>query len=208
MSNSFSFGAFKQYEQKLWRSYFEPMPVEKNEWLGQLDWKSGKVSTTIRYRNKESESFEEIQNVDKRVFKNQKFVRLEIKYNPAKNVRLKTRWEHTFFENSDEKGTLFFQDFEYYFSESIHFSSRFTFYKTTSFNSRIYEYERDMPGSFSNVALFENGSKSYMLIKWNMFDNFYMWLKGRYVVKYNPLENGDINRDLNRDIRMQFTVSL
>ena len=207
ISNAFSFGAFKMYEQKLWRSFFEPMPTEKNEWLGQLDWKSGKVSTTFRYRNRESESFDQIQNIEKRVRQIQKFFRLEVKYSPSKKVRLKTRLEHTFIENINEKGTLFYQDFEYFLFENLNLNTRFTLFNTTSFNSRIYEYERDLPGSFSNIALFGNGAKTYLLIKWKIYANLFLWLKGRYVVKYKPTEKGNINRVLNRDIRTQFRVS-
>lgn len=207
LSNSIALAAFKLYEQKLWHGYFDPMPTEKNEWLSQLDWQTGNVSTTLRFRSKDSESFELVQDVDTRVRQNQKFIRLEVKFNPSKNVRLKTRWEHTFIENSHEKGTLIYQDFEYFLFENINFNTRFSFFNTTSFKSRIYEYERDLPGSFSNRALFDNGMKSYLLIKWKVYDNFHLWLKGRYSVKYNTLENGDVQKELNRDIRLQFTVS-
>jgi len=207
LTNSLTLAAFKLYEQKLWPGYFDPMPTEKNEWLSQLDWQAGDVSTTVRFRNKDSESFEIVQDVDNRVRQNQKFIRMEVKFTPSKKVRLKTRWEHTFIENSNEKGTLVYQDFEYFLFENINFSTRFSFFNTTSFESRIYEYERDLPGSFSNRALFDNGMKSYLLLKWKVYHNFYLWLKGRYIVKYNTLENGEIQKDLNRDFRMQFTVS-
>ncbi|KAA3614752.1 MAG: helix-hairpin-helix domain-containing protein [Calditrichaeota bacterium] len=204
---SISFGAFKLYEQQLWRSYFEPMPTEKNEWLGQLDWKNKTISTTIRYRDKQAESFEEVKNIYTRLEQNQKFIRLELKYSPTKIVKLKTRWEHTFIENSKERGTLFYQDFEYKFFEDIQFNTRFTFFNTTSFDSRLYEYERDLPGSFSNIALFNNGLKSYLLVKWKMNNNFSFWIKGRYVTKYETSLRGEINQAISRDLRMQAVVS-
>jgi Helix-hairpin-helix motif len=203
---SLSFGGFKMYEQNLWRSYFDPMPTDKNEWLGQLNWKTQTIFTTLRYRNRESESFKKNGNEISRVTQNQKYIRLEIKYKPAKNVILRTRWEQTNLAGLDEKGTLFFQDFEYRFLEKITLNTRFTFFNTTSFDSRIYEYERGLPGTFSNLALFGNGHKSYLLIKWHLLNNFTVWLKGRYITKDTILKTGETKKELNRDLRMQFAL--
>ncbi len=203
---SLSFGGFKMYEQNLWRSYFDPMPTDKNEWLGQLNWKTQNTFTTLRYRNRESESFKKTGNENSRITQKQKFIRLELKYKPVKNVSLRTRWEQTFIAESDEKGTLFFQDFEYRFLEKITLNTRFTFFNTASFDSRIYEYERGLPGTFSNLALFGNGHKSYLLIKWQLLNNFSVWLKGRYIAKDTILKTGETKKELKRDLRMQFAL--
>ncbi|MCB0281851.1 MAG: helix-hairpin-helix domain-containing protein [Calditrichae bacterium] len=199
---NFSFSAFKVFEKETWRTYFESMPTQSDEWLAQADWHQKEFGTSLRFRKRTTEEF-----TSKTIQLTQKSIRFECIYNTSHTVRLKTRAEHTFFDNLNEKGTLVFQDVSYDLREDIMLNGRFSLFKTSSYESRIYEFENDLPGSFSNLALFDDGNKFYILLKWQLADNFSSWLKWRYIVKYAHLENGQNYRILDRDLRMQFAFS-
>ena len=203
---AFTVSAFKQYEKNLWRTYFEPLPSQQSDWVTQIDWNAGKVSSYLRFRSRTTEELAGSQLP--RVNSVQKSIRAQVNYSPSKPVRLRTRLEHTFFEGNDERGLLFFQDLIYYFGDGFSLNTRWSFFKTTSYDSRLYEYESDLPGSFSNTALSGNGNKFYLLFNWKMNNSIQIWTKWRYVVKLNQQETGDLKKELNRDLRLQMAVSL
>jgi Helix-hairpin-helix motif len=202
-----TFAAYKIQQQGLWRSYFNPMPIQKDEWLSQWEWKSKKTQFISRWRSKISEDFLNTDQQVVRVKNKQNYIRLQMSYSPHKYLSGRTRWEHNYMKGSYEKGTLILQELTYNFNSRITFTSRFTFFKTTSFVSRLYEFERDVPGAFSNVALFGSGNKFYALIKWKMTENFSFWLKWRYLSKDKFLTTGQNNKILSRDIRLQIQTA-
>jgi len=68
--------------------------------------------------------------------------------------------EHAFVQ---ERGMLFFQDLTSELGRDFTFSFRAVAFHTDSYNSRVYEYEADLPGAFSSPALFESGFRCYIL---------------------------------------------
>jgi hypothetical protein len=63
----------------------------------------------------------------------------------------------------DENGILLFYDVRFQASGSWFAEARVLFFDTDSFDSRIYEYENDLRGVFSNQALFGKGRRWYLL---------------------------------------------
>ena len=203
LNDNNSFSAFKLIEQQLWRSYFNRLPIAKNEWFAQWDYDLKRILFTTRFRSRSSEDFQTIDLKEERFEKNQNSIRLQLSYNPESKISTRTRWEHTYFENNSEKGTLFFQELNYMLNAKLSLNTRFTLFSTTSYDSRIYEYERDLPGTFSNVALSGNGNKLYFLIKWQLLQNFFLWFKWRYVAQDGLMSDGFSYKTLNRDLRLQ-----
>jgi hypothetical protein len=199
--------AYKTAQQRTWRSYFDPMPTAKNEWLVQWDSKISNAGFTIRIRHKNGEEYKDSGMGSKLDEYTQNNYRLQVDYKVSGNIFTRTRWEHTLLANSPEQGTLFFQEFNYSYKPNITLSNRLTFFNTSSFTSRIYEFERDLPGTFSNIALFDNGHKFYSIINWEATEYLAVWLKLRYAVKTNTLPNGTYNKSLDRDIRFQLNYS-
>jgi hypothetical protein len=58
---------------------------------------------------------------------------------------------------------LFFQDMTAELTHDFTVSFRAVAFHTDSYNSRVYEYETDLPGAFSSPALFESGCRCYIL---------------------------------------------
>jgi hypothetical protein len=50
-------------------------------------------------------------------------------------------------------------------------TARVVAFHTDSYESRVYEYESDLPGAFSSPALFDKGIRFYALVryKWGRF---------------------------------------
>lgn len=64
-------------------------------------------------------------------------------------------------------GYLVFQDVSYTPIKNLFLTARFVFFKTDSYNSRIYEYENDLPGIMTSPALFGDGMRWYIIAKYN-----------------------------------------
>jgi hypothetical protein len=66
-------------------------------------------------------------------------------------------------ESVQERGLLFFQDLTAVLGTDLSVSVRVVAFHTDSYNSRVYEYEADLPGAYSSPALFEKGIRWYVL---------------------------------------------
>lgn len=195
--------AYKKIEYKIWRTYFDPMPTASNEWLARWEYHFNTSLLSIQMRHKMSEDYKNGRNGYQLYENNQNLLRLQLNYKITPKMEGQTRWEHTQLENTPEQGTLTFQDINYKIYPDLHFSCRLTFFYTSSYNSRIYEYERDLPGAFSNSALFDNGHKFYSMLFWQASEKLAGWLKLRYILKAAYQANGKPEKLLSRDWRLQ-----
>ncbi len=92
--------------------------------------------------------------------------RFQIDYGDSKKIKLKTRLEISAVRETDlEKGFLFLQDFNFRQIKNFLLCFRIIYFKTSSYESRIYEYENDLFGVMTNQALFGEGVRSYVLLK-------------------------------------------
>ncbi len=67
-----------------------------------------------------------------------------------------------------DKGWLFYWDFRTkYFSET-NIVSRISFFDTPNYDTRIYQFESDLPGVLSSKLLYGRGQRFYLLINWQL----------------------------------------
>lgn len=79
-----------------------------------------------------------------------------------------------------EKGFLAFIEGILKWKElDVDMKSRVVFFDTDSFDSRLYQYESDVAGNFSNPPLYGNGVRWYIILGYEFFDKF------RFSVKYS-----------------------
>lgn len=75
-------------------------------------------------------------------------VRINYDYYVLRNLRMRSRIEYVFFDQSivetHEKGYLLFQDFRYDALDQLRFYGRIVLFETDSFNSRVYQFENDV----------------------------------------------------------------
>ena len=96
-------------------------------------------------------------------------------------------------------------------SPILNIRARFSSFINDDYDSRIYEFENDIPGTFSNYALSGKGTKWYLLIRLNIFDNLRFWIKYR-TIYYDAVESigtGDLQSKGNtrNDVRLQLSYS-
>lgn len=139
-------------------------------------------------------------------------IRVEFISEISKSLSLKTRVEYNHFFIKDtqikEKGYLVFQDLKYTLNNYLYFYGRITFFQTDSFNSAIYEYENDLLGVMPNIALFGQGIRTYLIIKYRPWN--YLSVSAKYSETYKPqekyLSSGENEIDGNIDNRISFQI--
>ncbi|MBN2425626.1 MAG: helix-hairpin-helix domain-containing protein [Calditrichaceae bacterium] len=211
--NQLTVHAYSLNSKDLWRTYFIKVPVQKSEWLIQAEYSAyaGVFSGRVRSVKRE-EIFSDTEIYGKTVDIEQLSGRLEVSWRLNRLIRLRSRWETTRINQLKEHGTNIFQDIQVQPLKWLSMATRFSFYKTNSYTTRIYEYENDIPGNFSNYPLYGDGSKWYLLLKIKPLSALSLWIKYRYLKQNNnqPDQFSFISpeiglmRSINMQIQYQF----
>ena len=187
---------YKLFRQKLWRDYFNLLPVNKSEAAIQLYGHIREHSLLLRYRFIHDADYAGTR-LETRAKNN---LRLEFQQNKD-GWKQRSRLEYMGLSGG-EQGWLFFHDIRHRPAPALSFILRLTFFNTTSYGSRLYEYEPDLPGAFANFPLYGQGYKWNVLIRYNPFNGIKLWLKGRYLRKLNDTETRYYTYQYNREVRL------
>jgi hypothetical protein len=137
------------------------------------------LEIAVRYSNKKNEnteaSFDEFaRDTRPLVDRLQQKMRLTATYTASKRLRLRGRIERTFVDydalNKSERGALFYHEMRYGILPNLTAEARIIFFDTDSYDSRVYEFENDLRGVFSNPALYGRGRRWYLLARWKATD--------------------------------------
>lgn len=117
-----------------------------------------------------------------------KRLRFEFEINPFKNISNTTRIEFSRFNVKDitlnDDGFLIFNDIKLrLFSNKLFTFLRINFFRTDSYQSRIYSFENDFTGVMTNPAFFDEGYKWYIFIKYFITKNFSLSFKYSELIK-------------------------
>ncbi len=172
-------------------TFLNPQPASGDEFL--LDYLNKpikKLETRIRYKYENKDVPELMENTKQLVKRLRQVMRLELIYSLSNKIRLRGRFEYNSFRiksiNSNENGYLMFQDIRFSPSSSLNIYGRIIFFKTDSFNSAIYEYENNLTGVLTNIPLFGEGIRWYMIVRYKLFK--FMTLSFKYSETYKPGE--------------------
>jgi hypothetical protein len=117
-----------------------------------------------------------------------------VRFSPDDNLTLVTRLDYKIVQSRSGRGMLLLQDINYRFGKiPLSVWLRYCIFKTDDWDSRLYTYENDLPGSFSIPALSGEGSRCYLMLAWKT---------GKFVdlrIKYGLtelLQDGDSGRKL------------
>ncbi len=212
--NKFSINTFKIIKKDLWRTYFDKMPKMKDEWFIEVNYQPENLSIFARLRTKDNEYFIDQQNENTivRNVQRQNIYRLQLDYKPIKQMLLRTRWESTHIQSSNENGSYLFEDIHFFTGSIFSIITRILFYNTDSYNSRLYEYESDLPGSYANYAVYGEGKMYYLLIKWKIYNKISILFKYRYnIIIKKDLTTPIIRKNdnlLRRTLKLQIKLQL
>jgi hypothetical protein len=180
-----------------------------------IDYKeslSRQIELNLRYKHELKEVVVPSEPTKKVVDRQRQNIRSEMIIKPSNKIRLRSRIDFVFYkiENqiSNERGWLFFQDMRWNATPKMNLTGRIIFFKTDSFNSAVYEYENDLPGIMSNVALYEEGIRWYFIFNYSVMKNLRLGVK--YSETYKPrkskLSSGNSEIDGNVDNKINFQL--
>ncbi len=162
-----------------WRSFFEPLPIAGRDFLLQVEHRfRGRLSLTLRFREKTREQSERLAaserlETERFVERRQQQFRAQLDYHLTRQISLRTRIQITRnrfngfgldASGLNEEGFLIYQEFKIKTPKKVRLSARLSFFDTDSFDSRVFQYENDLPGVVTNRALFGRGSRWYVLL--------------------------------------------
>jgi hypothetical protein len=172
--------AYSDFYRSKWIKYTTAGPAKGWEVFSQADFHfSERCEFYLQYKNETRDhKFKEAGRYINHPEQFQKS-RLHFQFLLSENVKLKTRFEHVFYNGLDsENGFMIFQDVQYSsFSFPLNLSARIAWFNTKSYNSRIYAFENDLLYTFSIPAYFGEGFRSYLNLKYKFSEKVEGWLK-------------------------------
>lgn len=176
----------------------DPFPAEGRDWLARVDMlPASDLKWLIQYRRKTLETRERQTSREglQRTFTAvQTIERIQTRLDSriSHGLRIRASIEKLFLNARNatdrQQGTIIYEDFSCAPDRMLSLSVRVVFFSTGSYESRLYEYEDDLSGALSMPALFGQGDRWYLLLRYQ---------PGRSCelsVKYSRLRRDDIRR--------------
>lgn len=166
-----------------WLKYKTAAPSNGYDFFSQLNWTpSKKTDMYFRYHNHIQQENTSITAIyDYVVLVQRQSFRYNTSFQVLPSLKLRSRLEYLIYEKQDKKaetGLLMFQDVVYEkIGRPLELTFRYALFDTDSYNTRMYSYENDIPGSFSIPALYYKGSRVYCMMKYSFNQNFEMWAR-------------------------------
>ncbi len=155
------------------------IPAEGREILIEIDYSRGRFSHLFRF--KQEEKPENLKGVILDVtdrLRNE--YRYQLNFQQNKMWEMRTRLEYVIYRKADcrEKGFLFYQDLIWH-SRKEHWKTQFriAYFRTDSYNARIYSYEHNVLYGYSFPAYFNKGWRTYLNVNWKAGSKFTFYLK-------------------------------
>jgi len=197
-------------------TFENPLPSSGNEFLFDLRSKPiNKIETNLRFKYEKKEITEKIENLASLLPRLRQAIRGEITYEVSNKLRLRSRLEFISYHldemNIKEKGLMAFQDVRFSPLQNLSINGRIILFQTDSFNSAVYEYENDLQGILSNVALYGTGIRWYLMIKYKPLK--FISLSAKYSETYKPLESklgsgfSEINNNVDNKVSFQAEIN-
>ncbi|MEI6049763.1 MAG: helix-hairpin-helix domain-containing protein [Bacteroidota bacterium] len=126
-----------------------------------------------------------------------------VRYALYDNLTLGTRIDYKTADPTDSRGALLLQEINYRFRQlPVTVWLRYCLFSTDTWDSRLYTYENDLLYSFSIPALSGEGSRSYIMVKWEISD--IAELRVKYGIT-TSIENGASIKD-NEELKIQIKI--
>ena len=134
-------------------------------------------------------------------------IRTQFDYQISPQIRTRTRFEWARGRNRDESpdyGVMVFQDVRWIPVSRLTLDLRMALFETDSFTSRIFTFENDLLYVMSNAALFGQGQRGYILVRYDVSRNIDLWLKYAATVYENRQTVGSGLDESQGNVRSQF----
>ena len=134
----------------------------------------------VRQRNKEKNSSLNLNPLDYLIKTQQTNYRFNVSYSVTPSIKLRSRVELIDYyeqESAAQHGYMIYQDVMYKaLGKPLSITFRYALFDTDGYDSRIYAYENEVLYSYSLPALSEKGSRTYLLLNYNIQINSFVIL--------------------------------
>lgn len=214
-----SLNAYYDFFSFPWLRFGVDAPSHGTECLTQLTYTpSKKVELYLRFKETQKQQNVSGDNtpLNYLVDTRQTNYRFNATYKVSSSVSLKSRmeWINYKVENATpDEGYAIMQDVNYNpIGFPLSFNFRYALFDTRSYDSRIYTYENDIPGTFSIPAYFYKGQRVYLMLNYHVRKGIDIWARIAQTV-YSNVEvissgldeiSGPAKTDLKIQVRVEF----
>lgn len=168
-----------------WATYLMPLPTGGQELVFRAEYRSQhKLNLYWQLKTTQKDhslSYQDALNRTNNIIapRRQLTARWQVEYQPWSSIRLRGRIETTWI-NYDlhtpslpdqyprRHGILLFQEISLTVNKNLTFNSRLTFFDTEDYDSRLYQYEHDVPSLMTNSLLYGVGNRWYANLQWKI----------------------------------------
>ena len=170
-----------------WRTASINLPSNGNDALVFLESRlTSKLSLQFQYKRKNKAVTEVDQDVDGTArsaigLRRQTNYRATVELNSSITWRWRSRVEWVIVTHDlgglRERGFLAFQDVRVIPLPKLLVNARLVAFQTDSFDSKVYQYESDLPGAASNPGLFGKGLRWYAVARYEVSPSLDLWVR-------------------------------
>ncbi len=167
-----------------WMKYKVTAPTAGTEWMSQLTYtpsRNTEVYLRVKAQDKPMDGVEVQQLIPNPETNTHVNVRINFRSKLSPNFTFQSRMEWTQVRAqllNKENGTLFLQDLRWHpMGKPWHVSIGYALFKTDSYDSRVYGYEQEIPGSYSIPGYYYEGFRYFVLVRCRVARGVDIWVK-------------------------------
>ena len=190
-------------------TYLLPAPSHGNDFLALAEYQlTEQYEMTFRFTRKDLPSGNYENDLYGRLIKGiisrvQQNYRLTGEFISSPSLRLSSRVEWVNLNyggiQNAEHGVLMSQAMKWNIFNSLTLQARLAVFETDSYDSSIYEFEDEVPGAYSNPALYGRGMRWYFILRYQMFAKTCVAVKYAQTVKDGVKSIGTGNDEVSGD---------
>jgi len=216
LSSSWSVSGYADLFKRPWLAFRVDAPSDGHEFLTQIKYRPN-PRFEVFFRTREQRKMQNVSEFDGNMRPvedyYQRVYRLAMNYKITKAVQWKTRIDYaTDIRESSGKqtGVSLAQDLIYRFQKiPLQLSVRYAVFDTDGFDARIYAYESHMQNVFSIPIYFNQGSRTYALIRYTFWNKRCdLWLRYAAFVFANQEALGSGAEEINGNVRSEVAAQL
>ena len=200
-----------------WLKYQISAPSQGSDWLAQVNYTPSK-KLDIYFRVKQKDKFTNFNvpdEIDYLVPTRQINYRFNISYTISPSFKLKNRAEYLTWDDgtgNKEEGFLIYQDLTYKkLGNPLSLTLRYALFQTDSYDSRMYTYENDIPGSYSIPSYYYHGARTYLMLNYDITRKVEIWVRWAqtYYSNKNIISEGsltEIKGNTKTEIKAQLRI--
>ncbi len=176
--------AYADFYRFPWLRYHVNAPSFGKDYLAMVSYQPDKnmdMSLRFRSESKQINSSSNEHNIEDLVWRDYLGLRYHFTYRYNNALQLQMRMEYVSVktdEKTPERGLMLYQNVVFRFRKIpavLYF--RYAWFETDNYSSRIYMYEQQTLPSFTSTSLYDEGYRTYIMMRYNFADRISCWIR-------------------------------